>query len=381
MEEGKEEISTKKLLARIALRFLLVVVILYICFKFGRILSDFFLPFLLAYLVSAVFLIPIIRKLSGRFEHFRKFWSIVFVISIMCIAALMLGGILYYLIQQIMDMIKNWDFYLKGLEELVQSIARFVSARTNMTYETVLKYMYSLVDDIMDWATKYLPGTANAIVDSIGNYAPTIGSFFLGFLFFLMATYFICADYPIIRRKIKRVVPEGVKPHIEQIKKAAGSATFGYLKAQFIVSGMVALIAFVVLLIIGQSYAALFGLLIGFVDFIPLLGSSVILVPWIILLVVAGNYTKAVVLGILTAGLFLFRRIVEPKIVGDQTGLHPLVSLITLYIGIKCGGLIGMIITPILCMILIGLYNVGFFKPTVNDLKMLLKRATDYAEM
>ena len=80
-------------------------------------------------------------------------------------------------------------------------------------------------------------------------------------------------------------------------------------------------------------------------------------------------------------GLFLFRRIVEPRIVGDQTGLHPLVSLISLYIGIKIGGLLGMIAAPIVCMICVGLYRVGFFKHTVNDLKLLMSRIAEYAEM
>lgn len=375
-------ISTKKLIARISLRILIVAVILLICIKFGNVLMSFFLPFILAYFVSAMFLMPVIRKLSGKFEHFRRFWAIVFVVFIMAIAALILMGICYYLITQISDMVRNWEYYRNSLDDLAKTLSELISSRTSLTYDTVLNYIYSLADKVVEWVTNDLPGlAAPTLVDGISSYAPTVGNFFLGFLFFLMATYFICADYPIIRNKLKSAVPESMRPHISQIKKAAGSAAFGYVRAQFIVSGLVSLIAFTVFLIIGQNYASLFAILVGLVDFIPLLGSGAILIPWTVMLVITGNYIKAIVLCALTVALFLFRRIVEPKIVGDQTGLHPLVSLISLYIGIKFGGILGMIMAPILCMIFIGLYNVGFFKPTMDDIKLLIARASAYTEM
>lgn len=381
MNSANNEISTRKLLSRLGLRLLLVVILGIICIKFGGTILNYFLPFILAYFVSSVFLMPIIRKLSGKFEHFRRFWAIVFVIFIMCIAVFLISAIVYYLFSQISDMIKNWNQYLNGLDELARSIANIVSSRTSISYESVLNYLYSVGEKIKIWATTELPGmAAPTLVDGIGNYAPTIGNFFLAFLFFMMGTYYICADYPIIRMKLKMAVPREIQPHIEQVQKAAGSATFGYLKAQFIISFMVSLIAFTVLLIIGQDYAALFAILIGVMDFIPLLGGSVILVPWIIMLLITGNHIKAIVLAILAFGIFLFRRIVEPKIVGNQTGLHPLISLITLYVGIKFGGIVGMIVMPIVCMIFIALYKVGFFKPTVNDIKLLAKRIMKYSD-
>lgn len=376
-----ENISTKKLLVRVLLRFLLVILVLVVCLVFGRTLLGFFLPFLLAYFISAVILMPIIRRLSGKFDHFRRLWSVVFVIFIMAIAILLLFGLVFYIVEQATDIIRNWESYQENFQVLAKNVSKFVSERTNLEYRQVLDYIYAAGDRIMRWVNSELPGMAPTVMNGITDYAPMVGNFLLAFLFFLLATYFICADFPIIREKLKGSISEGIRPHIEQIKEAAGSATFGYLRAQLIVSSLVALIALVVFLIIGQNYAAVFAIIIGFVDFIPLLGSSVILVPWIVILVIAGSYTKAIVFAILAFGLFLFRRIVEPKIVGNQTGLHPLVSLISLYIGIKVGGIIGMIAAPIVCMIFISLYKVGFFKPTISDIKVLIKRAADYAEM
>ena len=79
--------------------------------------------------------------------------------------------------------------------------------------------------------------------------------------------------------------------------------------------------------------------------------------------------------------LFLFRKLAEPKVVGNHTGLNPLISLISIYVGMKLGGVLGMILAPIVCMIFVSLHGVGFFDPTVEDFKMLFHRIIDAATL
>ena len=69
----------------------------------------------------------------------------------------------------------------------------------------------------------------------------------------------------------------------------------------------------------------------------------------------------------------LFRRMVEPKIVGDQTGLHPLLSLFAIYVGMKIGGVLAMILAPVLLLMLRNLWRAGMFHATVADLAMVKK--------
>ena len=66
----------------------------------------------------------------------------------------------------------------------------------------------------------------------------------------------------------------------------------------------------------------------------------------------------------------LFRRMIEPKIVGDQTGLHPLLSLLAIYVGMKLGGVVAMILAPVLLLMLRNLWRAGMFHATVRDLTM-----------
>jgi len=73
-------------------------------------------------------------------------------------------------------------------------------------------------------------------------------------------------------------------------------------------------------------------LVISFIDAFPVLGTGGVLVPWAI-------YE------------FLTRQMIEPKVVGEQIGLHPLMTLITMYLGMKFFGLPGLILGPIVTLI------------------------------
>lgn len=379
--EQDNQISTKRLIARIALRLVIIMAVCLFIVIFCKSIVKYILPFVLAYIVSTCMLMPVIRALTGKYKHMRKFWSIVVVIAMMIILILIIVAALYYLLGQITDLIRNWDTYLDSIDTMIINASSFIAAKTRLEERQVIDYFLVAEDKVKEWVTEDLPGMTPELLSGFTDYVPTIGNVLLGALFFIMATYFICSDYPNIHEKLASMTPQGVKPYFKQIREAAGSATFGYLRAQIIVSGIVALVAYIVFLIIGQSYAVLYALLIWIIDFIPMIGSSVLLVPWICILLITGNLTKAVIFAILTFTLFLLRRILEPKIVGDQTGLHPLLSLISLFIGIKVGGIIGMLIAPIVCMAIISLYNVGFFTPTINDIKLIFSRAAEYTGM
>lgn len=113
----------------------------------------------------------------------------------------------------------------------------------------------------------------------------------------------------------------------------------------------------------------------------PFFGSGAVLVPWGVIMLLLGNFQKGLFLLALALALFIFRKLAEPKVVGNQTGLSPLLSLISIYVGMKLGGVIGMILCPILCMVVIGLYGMDFFTPTIIDFRLLFGRIFDAARM
>ena len=66
----------------------------------------------------------------------------------------------------------------------------------------------------------------------------------------------------------------------------------------------------------------------------------------------------------------LFRRVAEPKVLGDQTGLSPILSLVSVYVGMQVGGVAGMILGPVLCLVVINVCRSGVLDNTLRDVKL-----------
>jgi len=96
---------------------------------------------------------------------------------------------------------------------------------------------------------------------------------------------------------------------------------------------------------------------IAIFDALPVLGTGGIMVPWIAIALLNGKIPLAVGLAILYAIVLVVRNIIEPRIVGNQLGLHPLVTLSAIYAGFKLMGVMGMILFPIMVQILAGLHH------------------------
>lgn len=90
----------------------------------------------------------------------------------------------------------------------------------------------------------------------------------------------------------------------------------------------------------------LLAVVLGVMDFIPIIGAGTVMVPWTAVLFALGSWERGLALLAVWGVICLFRRIVEPKVVGNQTGLHPLLSLFAIYVGMKIGGLLAMILAP-----------------------------------
>lgn len=99
--------------------------------------------------------------------------------------------------------------------------------------------------------------------------------------------------------------------------------------------------------LIGLEHAALIALCIAVFDILPVLGTGGIMIPWMILSALQGNVPLAVKLLILYLVITVIRNIVEPKIVGGQLGLHPVVTLCSMFVGAQLFGAVGLFGFPI----------------------------------
>lgn len=347
------DVNYYKKVGRRLLIILLTILGIYVSFK----LSIFYMPFLIAFIITLL-IEPIIRKVMKYTKLTRKVSAIITMIIVF-------GIIIGLLILGISNIIAESSNLLDGLNEYVQKITKFVNDITNnVKFEKIQmpENIKGIIENSTNDIIKLISNTARIWLTNVINsmrYLPTI-LIYVGIT--IIATYFVCADRIYILDQIEYHLPQKwvnkLGNHARNIISSLGS----YLKAQAILI----LIAFIIVLIglyifkfIGWNveYPLIAALGIGFIDALPILGSGTVMLPWAVISAANGDINLAVGLIVLYIIIIVTRQLIEPKIVSNHIGIHPIFTLIAMYTGFKIIGVIGMFIGPIILIILKNIFG------------------------
>ncbi len=328
----------------------LIITIIGIYFAFK--MAVFYMPFLIAFIISLI-VEPIIRRIHNKTKLTRKVSAIVVLIIVFAIiVGLLIWGIAI-LIEEGSSLLGSLNYYIdEGYNYIMGYIDKlnFDEIKISGEVENILKSSTTnLLDTISKWLSEFLKNMISKI-SSIG----TVGIYTV---ITILATYFICADRLYILDQIEHHFPkEWVKRISKNIRKIV-ILLGGYLKAQVIlvvINFILVLIGLFMFQIFGLNvgYPLLIALLIAFADILPIVGSGTVIVPWSIISAMQGDINLAMALFILFVVISVVRQLLEPKVVSNQIGIHPIFTLIAMYTGYKLIGIMGMLIGPIIIIIL-----------------------------
>lgn len=203
---------------------------------------------------------------------------------------------------------------------------------------------------MLDQVTGYLLRLASGILSQVPGRAVSFGTA-------IIASFMISAKLPKLRSLVRsRLNVQKLQPILDTLRRLKASLS-GWLKAQLKLSVITFSVATSGLLLLHVPYAPLWAVLIALVDAFPILGTGAILVPWSLVSFLQGDRLLAFGLLGLYAAAAVTRTVLEPRLVGKQLGLDPLVTLIALYAGFKLFGLLGMILAPMLAVTTTQLLN------------------------
>ncbi len=327
---------------------------------FFKYLFSYTVPFLISWGI-AYLVYPIADKLSAKTKISRKICSffLVFLILLLMLSLIFLIGnrILYemqnlvgYLTEnsdKIAEYFENiFDFFntlgekLPILNQLQntgfsESITGNINALINNVWKSLLERLGSAVPDV-----------ASAIVVALPN-------ILLVSLITVVSCFYFAVDIDIVNKNIKKILPKNVIEYLRRFKNKLSIGLKKYVKAYcvlFVITFFELIVGFGIL---GVDYAFVLSLLISFIDFLPVLGAGAILAPWGIVLLLMKNYFLGIGILIMFVAMTIVRQIIEPKIVGKSLGVHPILTLITIYIGYELFGIFGMVFLPIVTLILL----------------------------
>ena len=366
-----EHTERKRLWGRLAIRVgLIVAIALILVFVVPPLASTLF-PFA-ASLVVAWMLHPLIQKIRSKVRIPNRLLSFIFVFLIILLAVGVITLFFYYIVNEVKALVSSWTSDGGNLSSILSS-ENLLSGILGALPDSISESIQYVLHQIMEWINISMSGIISGITAWVRDVIMQIPSFFISLVVFIMSSYFITADYSNIRLSITKHFKGALKDFFSLLKSETTSATGRYLKAQLILSGCVFVILLVGFIIPGQKYALILALLFAVLDFIPLIGSGTVMVPWAGIALITGNYPLAIQLMVIWGVVVLFRRVFEPKIIGSQTGLSPLLSLMSIFIGMRVYGVLGMVLGPIVLQVTIKVFQSGLFKGLLYDLKLLTR--------
>ncbi|MBQ2948015.1 MAG: sporulation integral membrane protein YtvI [Clostridia bacterium] len=186
--------------------------------------------------------------------------------------------------------------------------------------------------------------SAVRLVSSVVTGLPTV---ILSVIVTVVSTFFISLDYDHIvgfmknclPRSMQSTVSETITTGLDSIRKVLGSyilimmLSFAELSVGF--------------LLLNVPYAVGIALLVAVIDIMPILGTGLVLIPWALIAAVLRKFRMAIGIAFLYIFMLAVRNVVEPRLVGKQMGLHPLVTLISMFVGLQLFGIVGLFGFPI----------------------------------
>jgi len=185
-----------------------------------------------------------------------------------------------------------------------------------------------------------------------GNFITAIPGAILRVLLAIISAFFFIKDKEVIKENLAKLFPENVLHRVRLVRSAIIEALVGYFKGQLIIMGFVSTICIIGLTIIRSPYSLFVGLGIAVFDLIPIFGAGGILIPWAIYSLISGNVSFGIGLLVIYALVVLTRQMLEPRVVGKQIGIHPIMLLIGVYVGITVIGPIGILAGPLIIILI-----------------------------
>ncbi|KUO76788.1 MAG: hypothetical protein APF77_21205 [Clostridia bacterium BRH_c25] len=322
------------------LRVLAYSTIVLIAYFALRLLFIYFTPFITALVLS--FIIEPLVKFFQRFKLKRG-------ISVLFSILLFLGGFIAFSIfavtRVVYEFMKLYDRLPNYYDRVFKLSAQITQQVTDLYLQLppeALNIIQDVLRTVFGKVTTFLSHTTTVLINTL----TTLPSTMIFLIITLIATFFLTKDKYLIKDFIFRQLPSSWDAKLTLLKTDLFGALIGFLKAQSIILSITFIESFIGLTIIGVDYAFTLAIIIALVDILPVLGTGSIYVPWAITSFIWGNYRLGIALLVLYGIITVVRYMIEPKVVGQQLGIHPVVTLMSMFAGMKLLGAAGLILGP-----------------------------------
>ena len=319
------------------------------------VLMPFLVAFVLAFLIQrpAAWIARRLRAPKGRLSVLLLVLVYVAVFGV----AFSGGGRVFAVIREFVidvpdiyrrDILPLLNYVLEGVAENLSEADPFVSAQIENSLQQAVQSIGQMVS-----------GLSVTLLQMLSEFITGVPSVLIRVVLTVITSFYICSDYDRILAALWRLLPDRWQNLCRDIKQYGLNMIRVYIRSYSLLFLLTFTELTIGFLIFQIPHSLLVAVLIAIFDILPVLGTGGVLIPWAVILAVIGNYPLAAGILILYVIITVVRNSVEPRIVGKQIGLHPLLTLIAMFTGVSLAGLPGLILLPMAVMIFVNMEKNG----------------------
>lgn len=234
----------------------------------------------------------------------------------------------------------------QSVEQGLTLLQNWLSGAARQAPQGVRPLLERTVDNFFTDGTAVMERLSQQVPAAVSSVLGWVPDGLLGIGTGVLAAFFLSARLPQLKDwvtvRLQQPPFDRVVPALRRVRKALGGWLMAQLKLAAVTYGILA----VGFLLLGIPYGLLWALPVAVVDAVPLLGTGTVLVPWALVCLLKGNTARFFGLLAVYAAAAATRTVLEPRLVGKQLGLDPLVTLGALYAGYRVWGFLGLVIAP-----------------------------------
>ncbi len=338
-------------------------------------------PFIIAFAVAMILQKPL--RIISKKTKIKK--SILAAIAVLLILAIIISAVVFVGYKVFVEF-KGLGQYLMEWVSDLPNVIRSLESR-------IISRLAILPDSIEKSATDAISGVVDNILlmseernaakppeMSFGNFdfsvitaplggllstAKQIPAILTATLISIIACFFITCDYDGFTGMIKKNISEEHEKLLIRSKKLLGDILGKWFKSYatiiFITFCEIS-IGLNILKLIGVydgGYIIAISIAVALVDIFPVLGTGTVMVPWAVINFFNGNIGLGIGLIVMYVVITVIRQILEPRLVALNVGIHPVLTLMGMYLGVQLFGVIGIFILPITFVLLKALNDEG----------------------
>lgn len=322
----------------------IVILLVYFVFKY---LIEMLMPFIIGFLVASLLNSPV-RYLSRRLRLKGHFVAVCAVLLFYVTAGAVAGFLLVKLFVaagQLFEYLPN--FYNNTIAPLLSDFFDFTEGLVAKFDKTAAGGYGTIFGDVEISLGSAISALSVRVLGYISTFATNLPILVLEVVLGVVATFFFAVDYGYITNFLISLLPSGARNRLCEVKRCLFAVVVKYLRSY----SLILLITFAELLLgltlAGVENVLFIAIITALLDILPVLGTGAVLVPWGAFELLGGDFKTGILLVLVYVVITVVRNIIEPRIVGREVGLHPTLTLISMFVGARLFGFAGLFGFPV----------------------------------